>query len=72
MLLNLEMYEKAILFSGDVDFKRCITELQKRGKTVQIVSTLKTNPPMISDEFRKQADIWTELMDVIPYIDHQE
>ena len=67
-----EKYEKAILFSGDRDFKRCVVELQKRGKTVQIVSTLKTNPPMISEEFRNTADIWTELTDIITFINHQE
>ena len=70
MLLNIEKYEKAILFSGDIDFKRCVIELQKRKKTVHIVSTLKTDPPMISEEFRSLADIWTELADIIPYINH--
>ena len=70
MLLNIEKYEKAILFSGDRDFKRCVVEIQKRKKTVQIVSTLKTNPPMISEEFCNQADIWTELADIIPFINH--
>ncbi|MHA1237083.1 MAG: LabA-like NYN domain-containing protein [Candidatus Hodarchaeales archaeon] len=72
MLLNIEKYEKAILFSGDGDFKRCVVELQKRGKTVQIVSSLKTDPPMISEEFRKQADIWTELTEIIPFINHRD
>ena len=72
MLLNLEKYEKAILFSGDGDFKRCVVELQKRGKIVQIVSSLRTDPPMISEEFRKQADIWTELTEIIPFINHTD
>ncbi len=72
MLLNLEKYDKAILFSGDIDFKRCVVELQKRKKTIQIVSTLKSDPPMISEEFQSLADIWTELMDIIPFINHQE
>jgi uncharacterized LabA/DUF88 family protein len=72
MLLNIEKYDKAILFSGDIDFKRCVIELQKRKKTVELVSTLKTDPPMISEEFRSLADIWTELKDIIPFINHLE
>jgi uncharacterized LabA/DUF88 family protein len=72
MLINIDYYEKAILFSGDADFTRCIVELQKRGKTVQIVSTMKTTPPLISQDFRNQADIWTELADIIPCINQLE
>jgi uncharacterized LabA/DUF88 family protein len=31
-----------------------------------VVSTIKTNPPMIADELRRQADQYIELADIAP------
>jgi len=63
----LEMAEKldhAILFSGDSDFRRLVEAVQRKGVKVSVVSTIKTNPPMIADELRRQADQYIELADI--------
>ncbi|MFX0208124.1 MAG: NYN domain-containing protein [Candidatus Hodarchaeota archaeon] len=68
MLLNLNNYDIAILFSGDGDFTRCVLELQKRHKQVHVVSTEKSDPPLLAQELKDQADQFTELADIIPQI----
>lgn len=50
-----------ILFSGDGDFRSLVEALQRKGKKVTVVSTVKTNPPMIADDLRRQADHFIEL-----------
>lgn len=53
-----------ILFSGDGDFRAALREVQRRGTRVTIASTLKSKPPMLSDELRRQADALIDLMDM--------
>lgn len=50
-----------VLFSGDGDFRYLVEALQRRGRKVSVISTTKTNPPMISDDLRRQADNFVEL-----------
>lgn len=50
-----------ILFSGDGDFRYLVEALQRKGKKVTVASTVKTKPPMISDDLRRQADHFMEL-----------
>jgi uncharacterized LabA/DUF88 family protein len=60
----IEMSEKinhAILFSGDGDFRRVVEAVQRKGLKVTVISTNYTNPPMIADELRRQADIFIDL-----------
>lgn len=68
MLLTIGQYDKAILFSGDGDFTRCVSELQKRNKLVHVVSTEKSDPPLLAHELKAQADEFIELADIIPQI----
>jgi uncharacterized LabA/DUF88 family protein len=56
--------DHAILFSGDSDFRRLVEAVQRKGVRVSVVSTIKTNPPMIADELRRQADQYIELSDI--------
>jgi uncharacterized LabA/DUF88 family protein len=58
--------DHAILFSGDADFRRLVEAVQRQGVRVSVVSTIKTNPPMIADELRRQADRYIELADIAP------
>ena len=53
-----------VLFSGDGDFRCLIEALQEKGKRVTVVSTLKTQPPMVADELRRQADQFIDLADL--------
>jgi uncharacterized LabA/DUF88 family protein len=50
-----------VLFSGDGDFRRLVESLQRKGVRVSVVSTMRTSPPMISDDLRRQADTFIEL-----------
>jgi uncharacterized LabA/DUF88 family protein len=56
--------DHAILFSGDSDFRRLVEAVQRRGVRVTVISSIKTNPPMIADELRRQADQYIELADI--------
>jgi uncharacterized LabA/DUF88 family protein len=53
-----------VLFSGDGDFRRVIEAVQRRGVRVTVVSTVKSQPPMASDELRRQADSFVDLADL--------
>jgi uncharacterized LabA/DUF88 family protein len=57
-----------LLFSGDGDFRPMVGSLQRRGLRVTVVSTIRTQPPMIADELRRQADTFLELNELAPYI----
>ncbi|MEJ1158566.1 LabA-like NYN domain-containing protein [Prosthecomicrobium sp. N25] len=50
-----------VLFSGDGDFRRLVEAVQRKGKKVSVVSTLQTQPPMIADDLRRQADHFIDL-----------
>lgn len=50
-----------ILFSGDGDFRRLLESVQRKGVRVTIVSTIQSNPPMVADELRRQADYFLDL-----------
>ncbi len=60
--------EHMVLMTGDGDFRRLIEGLQRKGVKVSVVSTIKTQPPMIADELRRQADFFIELSDLTEYI----
>ena len=68
--LAVDMMEMAghadhvVLFSGDSDFRRLIEAVQRRGVRVTVVSSVKTQPPMASDELRRQADSFVDLADL--------
>jgi hypothetical protein len=51
-----------VLFSGDGDFRSLVEAVQKRGVRVTVISTISTQPPMIADELRRQADIFTDIV----------
>ena len=53
-----------VLFSGDGDFKPLVESLQRQGVRISVVSTIRSQPPMISDELRRQADNFIELDDL--------
>jgi uncharacterized LabA/DUF88 family protein len=53
-----------LLFSGDGDFRKVVEAVQRKGVRVSVVSTLKSNPPMASDDLRRQADSFVELAEL--------
>jgi len=56
--------EHIIIFSGDGDFRRLVEAVQRKGRRVSVVSTTRTQPPMVADELRRQADNFIELEDL--------
>lgn len=57
-----------MIFSGDGDFRRLVEAVQRKGKRVSVVSTMRSSPPMVADELRRQADNFIELADLMPHI----
>ncbi len=56
--------DHVVIFSGDGDFRRMVEAVQRKGKRVSIVSTIRTTPPLVADELRRQADNFIELEDI--------
>ena len=56
--------DQIVLFSGDGDFASLVEAVQRRGVRVTVVSTISSQPPMIADELRRQADVFTDLVDL--------
>src|SRR5258705_9102329 len=53
-----------VLFSGDGDFCSLVESVQRRGVRVTVVSTISSQPPMLADELRRQADVFTDLVEL--------
>jgi len=59
--LELSNYvDHIVLFSGDGHFRSLVKAVQRRGVHVTVVST----PSMIDDELRRQADVFTDLVEL--------
>ena len=63
-----QILDHLYIFSGDGDFRRLVEAVQRQGKRVSIVSTVRTSPAMAADELRRQADEFLELEKLIPAI----
>jgi uncharacterized LabA/DUF88 family protein len=59
-----EHVDQIVLFSGDGDFRSLVEALQRRGVRVTVVSTISIQPPLIADELRRQADVFTDLVEL--------
>ncbi|SFK62660.1 NYN domain-containing protein [Methylocapsa palsarum] len=57
-----EHLDHIVLFSGDGDFRSLVEAVQRKGVRVSVVSTNATQPAMVADELRRQAD---EFIDII-------
>jgi uncharacterized LabA/DUF88 family protein len=56
--------DQMVLFSGDGDFRPLVEAVQRRGVRVSVVSTIASQPPMIADELRRQADVFIDLVEL--------
>jgi uncharacterized LabA/DUF88 family protein len=59
-----EHVDQIVLFSGDGDFRSLVEAVQRRGVRVTVVSTISSHPPMIADGLRRQADVFTDLVEL--------
>lgn len=56
--------DHVVLFSGDGDFRPLVESVQRKGVRVTVISTISTQPPMIADELRRQADVFIDLAEL--------
>jgi len=64
--LELAPYiDNIVLFSGDGDFRSLVEALQRRGVRVTVVSTISTQPSMVADELRRQADEFIDIAHLV-------
>ena len=59
-----EHVDQIVLFSGDGDFRPLVEAVQRRGVRVTVISTLSSQSSMIADELRRQADVFTDLIEL--------
>jgi len=60
-----EHIDHMVLFSGDGDFRSLVEAVQRKGVKVSVISTITTQPPMIADELRRQADEFVDLIHLV-------
>ncbi len=56
--------DQMVLFSGDGDFRSLVAAMQRRGVRVTVVSSISSQPPMVADELRRQADSFVDLAEI--------
>ncbi|NQW10587.1 MAG: NYN domain-containing protein [Alphaproteobacteria bacterium] len=61
MMEMVDRLDHVVLFSGDGDFRSLLEAVQRKGVRATVVSSIRTSPPMIADELRRQADQFIEL-----------
>jgi uncharacterized LabA/DUF88 family protein len=64
--------DHVVIFSGDGDLRRLVEAVQRRGVRVTVISTIRTQPAMIADDLRRQADTFIDLADVAEHISRQQ
>jgi uncharacterized LabA/DUF88 family protein len=63
-----EHIDHLVLFSGDGDFRPLAETVQRRGVRVTVVSTIASQPPMVADELRRQADDFVDIIELQPFV----
>ena len=67
-----DQIDHAVLFSGDGDFLRVVEALQRKGVRVTVVGTVRSQPPMVSDELRRRADHFLDVADLIDVVGRED
>ena len=63
-----EHLDHVVIFSGDGDFRYLVEKIQNKGNRVTVISTIKTSPPMIADELRRQSDQFLDLANLQDFV----
>src|SRR5215218_6290053 len=64
--------DHVVIFSGDGDLRRLVGAVQRRGVRVTVISTVQTQPAMIADDLRRQADAFLDLADLAEHISRRQ
>lgn len=71
MMEMADRLDHVVLFSGDGDFRSLIEAVQRRGVRATVISSIRSSPPMIADELRRQADNFIDLGDLQSSVERQ-
>jgi len=71
MMELADRLDHVVLFSGDGDFRRLVEAVQRRGVRVTVISSVRAQPPMISDDLRRQADNFVDLLNLREHIERR-
>ena len=64
--------DHVVIFSGDGDLRRLVEAVQRHGVRVTVISTIRSQPTMIADELRRQADAFIDLADIADQITRRQ
>lgn len=65
--------DEIVIFSGDGNYRALVEALQQQTRVrVAVASTVTTQPPMIADELRRQADDFIEVNDLRSMIERPQ
>src|SRR3954447_1788173 len=64
--------DHVVIFSGDGDLRRLVESVQRRGVRVTVISTICTQPAMIADDLRRQADFFLDLANLAEHITRRQ
>jgi len=60
--------QRLVLVPGDDDFTALADALQRKGIRFSVLSTMKGEKPMVSNQLRRSADEFLEMADLLPRI----
>ena len=66
MLELVPRIDHIVLVSGDSDFRKAVEAVQRKGVRATVISSIRTSPPMVADDLRRQADQFIDLVDISP------
>jgi uncharacterized LabA/DUF88 family protein len=67
-----ECVDQMVLFSGDSNFCSVVEAVQRRGVRVTVISTISSQPSMLADSLRRQADVFTDLIELQSRLGREE
>jgi uncharacterized LabA/DUF88 family protein len=64
--------DQMVLFSGDGNLRAMVGAVQRRGVRVTVISTISSEPPMIADSLRRQADVFIDFIELKSRLGREE
>ena len=68
MLELAPVLDHIVLFAGNGDFRRSVEAVKAKGVRVTVVSSVKSQPQVIADELRREADAFIDLEEMAELI----
>ncbi len=68
MLELAEHLDHIVLFSGNGDFRRVVEAVKAKGVRVTVISSVKSQPQVVADELRREADAFIDVEEMADLI----